>query len=181
MSEKLPEERWWQALDELAGADIAPLEITDRRILKAAAQAAPRQKTRRWVPMALAASLAVGAVALSLVPRPAPQGGEVLPADAGPQGAATGQTAAPIEISFAPGSAAMTPRAREDLAALASQADLCAPGGRLTLRVGGDGAARGKAIAEALGAITAGHCRPAVALVAGQSGDRAVITWQPAP
>jgi len=184
MTDKLTEERWWQALDDLAGADIAPQEITDRRILKAAAQAAPRQQPRRWMPVAIAASLAIGAITLSLIPHHGPEQevGEVMPADAGKQSAAPAQPAPQVEITFAPGSAMLTPRAQADLAALSSQADLCATGTRITLRVGGDAPRRAAAIGDALARIAGGRCHPGVqtsAQAAGQDGDRAMLEVLP--
>jgi len=185
MTDKLSEERWWQALDDLAGADIAPLEITDRRILKAAAQAAPRQQPRRWIPVAIAASLAIGGITLSLIPRSGPEQGvgEVMPANAGKQDAAPAQPAPQVEIIFAPGSAVLTPRAQADLGMLSSQTDLCAAGTRIALRVGGDAPRRAAAIGDALARIAGGRCHPGLqtsAPAAGQDGDRAMLEVLPA-
>ncbi|WP_066651028.1 MULTISPECIES: hypothetical protein [Sphingomonas] len=172
MTMREPNEDWWKAVMREADEGIAPLQLTDRRILKAAANSAPPSRSSRWLPSAIAASIALVAIGFAFGPyRGGDQpGGEVIAADGGVQpNIPNTPTGVRVELAFDADSAALTPRIETALDAVAAQVDLCAKGTTVRLVSGGEAAlrtARARTIFHALDPVVGDRCRPVIEPVA---------------
>lgn len=180
MTTREPNEDWWQAVMREADEGIAPLDITDRRILKAAANSAPPSRTSRWLPSAIAASIALVAIGFAFGPhRVVDQpGGEVVAADGGVQpNIPNTPNNVRVELAFDGDSSALTPKIETALDAVAAQVDLCAKGTTVRLVSGGEAAlrtARARTIFHALDPVVGDRCRPVVEPVA-SAGEQSPV------
>ena len=184
-----PHEAGWRALAAQVAGEAEPAELTDRRILAEAGRIAAEQRAaqvqaraqtrarRRWVPGAMAASLALVALGFGYALGPGRLGGigpdagsdPVVPADAGLVASAPAVPQVEVALQFAPGGAALSPADRIQLATALSQIDPCEADVRLRLDV-----RRGDASAEARAAAVAAALRSL-------AGDRCPVRVTPAP
>jgi len=167
----------WRVLAEAAAGDAEPSEMTDRRILKEAARIAgerraalAREQTRRrWIPGALAASLALVAIGIGFVVMPGQfgaagsgDGGDlVVPADAGQGASAPALAEVEVPLQFGADGVSLLPTDQDQLAAALSQIDPCSPDVRLRLDLAARDARaepRAEAVAGALRTLSGERC-----------------------
>lgn len=184
MTRRSEEERWWKAMADLADEGMAPLELTDRRILRASREAtnalSPSRKGH-WMPLAVAASLGIIGIGVTFhQPSNMDDRARVLPAEAETHSDAPVLIHDGATLDFALGSAVLLPRAEADLEALASRGDLCAQDRRMTVAAGGTAllaAERARSVARRMAELVGARCTPDLRSVSGPIGaDQARIS-----